>query len=125
MLTLCRGLDDMCGSAKGSAPLGGYVDARPQVAPLLAAARYVCNRSVHQLIRLDQTMGGITVPLQIPLRFNRFSMFRWAPEGHLPDPDTEDKGQQALRAQYCAEFAGNYVTPTLSRLRQWFESQMP
>jgi hypothetical protein len=122
VLVWARGLDDMCRGNAGQLPT--YLPGRPQSEALLGAARYACNRAVHQLITLNQPVGGFGFPVQFPFGFNNLTYFQWVPEGVLPDPQTEQGGQASIRAQYIAEFAGNSVTPGLDRLRAWFDGHV-
>ncbi len=122
VLTWARGLDDMC--RDNPAQLPGYASARPQSEVFLGAARYACNRAVHQLITLNQPVGGFGFPMKFPFGFNNLIHFRWAPEAFLPDPQTERPNQAPLRAHYVARFAGEEVTPGLDQLRIWFEAHV-
>jgi hypothetical protein len=122
VLVWARGLDDMCRVNAGQLPT--YLPARPQSEALLGAARYACNRAVHQLINLNQPLGGVGFPLQFPFGFNNLTSFQWVPEGLLPDPQTEQGGQASIRAYYVAEFAGMDVTPGLTLLRAWFDAHV-
>ncbi len=118
VLTWSRGLDDMCQA------LPSYASARMFKVDLLGAARYACNRAVHQLLMLGQPNLGIGFPLGFPLQFNSLSFFKWAPEHLLPPANTERQNQLSIRAQYIQRFAGNPMTPDLADLRVWFEAHV-
>ena len=120
VLVWARGLDDMCCANAGQLP--AYLASRPQSEALLGAARYACNRAVHQLITLNQPVGGFSYPKRYPFGFNSLTYFRWVPEGLLPDPQSEMAGQARIRAHYIAEFAGKDVKAGLDRLRSWFDT---
>lgn len=120
VLVLVRGLDDMCRTK------ANYNLARAPRAALLDAARYACNRVVHQLTILSQPVGAITVPLTVPFAFDKQKHFRWVPEPFLPRPqDERDDLQRQLRARYIDVLAGRDISPILGQLRQWFEEQVP
>jgi len=119
VLAVARGLDDMC---KDVQP---YATARPEREVLLDASRYACNRLLHQFVAMSQPMGGITFPIRLPIRFDKFAGYRWAPPAFLPPVETEDRRQQAMREKYISLLAGHRVGPTLAALRSWFEEQIP
>ena len=120
VLVWARGLDDMCRADAGQLP--AYGAARPQVEALIGAARYACNRAVHQLITLNQPVGGFSYPKRYPFGFTNLAYFQWVAEAFLPDPRTENAGQARFRAHYIAEFAGKDVKEGLDRLRSWFDT---
>ncbi len=100
----------------------GYAAARGQVADLLDAARYACNRALHQLTVLPRPTGGSSFPITFPLAFNEMAGYQWAHERDLPDPtDEHDDKQRVLRATYVTIRAGRDMADALDRLRRWFE----
>ncbi|WP_337826238.1 hypothetical protein [Pseudonocardia sp. UM4_GMWB1] len=118
--TWARALDDLCGGDPG--PMPGYrVDRTDSSGELLDGARYVCNRSVHQLLNLTQSIGGISYPRSYPRRYDEVGIVNWAQERYLPRAETERPGQAALRAAYVARYAGQPVFETLAELRKWFD----
>ncbi|WP_370969883.1 hypothetical protein [Amycolatopsis sp. cg9] len=122
-LVWARGLDDWCGSRSA-----GYGAARDAVAGTLAGARYVVNRSVHQLAQITPAFGVMRFPLDFRSGvgiFNTFGGTRWAAEGYLPARDEErDEAQRRLRDHYLEYLAGRDVGSTLTLVRDWFERQL-
>lgn len=118
--TWARALDQLCGG--GPVPMDGYRAARtPEVADLLDGARYVCNRSVHQLLNLTRSIGGISGALSGPLRGDTVGLVTWATESFLPSTTSERPDQAGARAAYIARYAGRPVQGTLADLREWFD----
>lgn len=121
--TWARALDDLCNG--DPIPLPAYRSARtPETAELLDGARYVCNRSVHQLINLTRSIGGISGPLSGAIVANEVGIIRWAEQWFLPPAGSELKGQAPLRAAYVARYAGQPVRGTLADLRAWFDQTL-
>jgi hypothetical protein len=122
-----RALDDWCRGLPGQRGpmqpvLTGYEDQRAELEGLLDGARYVTNRSLHQLLALMWPTGVMRFPLRSGNIFNTFAGVFWLPEGRLGSVSSENARQRSLRESYVEHMAEKEVGPTLDCLRDFFEA---